>query len=174
MFPSSSWRCNIPAVTISVDDIPIAHTPEGGWRAEMPPPILAGCEEPPSPEAPDLRGVWKAVAVERDGKPLSDHRLNRHEERVEQCGNRIVVTSEGVIHDMRADGTLENGVNDVAGPPTFGQQIRVAAVFRNGRLELHPLGVSPDRAPLVTREIVDGQMIWHYGPFKVTLRHICG
>jgi hypothetical protein len=49
---------------------------------------------------------------------------------------RIVITSEGVIHDMRADGTLENGVNDVAGP-NLDQSVRVVAVFNGGRLDLH-------------------------------------
>ena len=158
--------------SITADDIPVAHTPEGGWRGEMPPPILTGCTEPLSPDAPDLRGLWEAIAVERDGQPLLDHPLNKHVERVEQCGNRVVVSSEGITHDMRADGTLENGVNDVAGPPNFDQQIRVAALFNNGRLDLHPFGVEPGRPPLVTREVVNGEMIWHYGPFKVRMRRI--
>ena len=156
---------------MKVDEIPIAHTPEGGWRGEMPPPILTGCTELLHPDAPDLRGLWKAIRVERDGKPLPDHQLNKHIERVEQCGDRVVVTSEGVIHDMRADGTLENGVDDVAAANTS-QRIRVAAVFNSGRLDLHPMGVDPGRPPLVTREIVKGEMIWCYGPFVVTMRRI--
>jgi hypothetical protein len=151
------------------DDIPVANTPPGGWRGEMPPPVLAGCTEALHPDAPDLRGLWQAIRVERDGRVLEDHRLNEHIERVEQCGDRVVITSEGVIHDMRADGTLENGVNDVAGPD-LDQRIRVAAVFNQGRLDLHPFGVQADKPPLVTRQIVDGLMAWHYGPFKVTMR----
>ncbi len=137
----------------------------------MPPPVLAGCMEPIVPGAPDLRGLWKAVLVESNGQALPDHPLNNHVERVEQCGNRVVVTSEGVIHDMRADGTIENGVNDVAAA-SLDQRIRVAAVFNDGKLELHPLGIEASRPPLVTREIVNGEMIWHYGPFKVTMRCI--
>lgn len=152
-----------------VDDIPVAHTPPGGWHGEMPPPVLAGCDEPLARGAPDLRGTWRAVAVEQNGVPAPDHPLNGHAERVEQCGDRVVITSQGVIHDMRADGTLENGVNDVAAA-NLDQRIRVAAVFNGGRLELHPLGVTPGRPPLVTREIVDGEMVWHYGPFRVTMR----
>ena len=155
----------------AVDAIPVAHTPAGGWRGEMPPPILAGCDEPLSPNAPDLRGLWKATSVMQNEQLLTDHPLNNHVERIEQRGNRVVVTSEGVIHDMRADGTLENGVDDVAAA-NMKQRIRVAALFKDGRLELHPLGVSPDRPPLVTREVVDGEMIWHYGPYRVTLRRV--
>jgi hypothetical protein len=156
---------------LKADDIPVANTPPGGWRGEMPPRALAGCTEPLPPDAPDLRGLWKAVRVEQHGRVLTDHRLNDHIERIEQCGNRVVVTSEGIIHDMRADGTLENGVNDVAGPDLT-QPIRVAAVFNARRLDLHPFGVQPDKPPLVTREIVDGMLVWHYGPFKVTMRRI--
>ena len=158
---------------VTINEIPVAHTPPGGWHGEMPPLVLAGCTEPLAPDAPDLRGLWQASAVEHAGQPQPDHPLNHHIERVEQAGNRVVITAGGVIHDMRADGTLENGVDDVAAANT-GQRIRVAAVFNGSRLDLHPLGVSPDRPPLVTREIVDGQLIWHYGPFKVTLRRLGG
>jgi hypothetical protein len=116
--------------------------------------------------------LWQAISVEQDGAVLPHHRLNQHLERIEQCGNRIVVTSEGVIHDMRADGTLENGVHDVSGPPRFDLEIRVAALFNNGRLDLHPFGVQEGRPPLVTREIVGEHLVWKYGPYKVTLCRI--
>jgi hypothetical protein len=109
--------------------------------------------------------------VEREGPILTEHPLSNHVERVEQCGDRVVVTAQGVIHDMRADGTLENGVDDVAAA-RLDQRIRVAAVFNGGRLELHPFGIEQGRPPLVTREIVNGEMVWNYGPFKVTMRRI--
>jgi hypothetical protein len=157
--------------TITADDIPVAHTPEGGWHGEMPPPVLAGCTEPLAPGAPDLRGLWKAVSFEGAEGPLPGHPLNSHVERIEQCGNRVVVTSQGVIHDMRADGTLENGVNDVAAA-RLDQRISVAAVFNEGRLDLHPFGIEPGRGPLVTRSVVNGEMIWQYGPFRVTMERI--
>src|SRR3989442_1776804 len=118
---------------VSADNIPVAHTPAGGWQGPMPPPILAGCTEPLAPGASDLRGLWQAILVERNGQPLSEHPLHRHVERIEQCGNRVAITSEGVIHDLRADGTLANGVNDVAA--AHGTKIRVAAVFCDGRLD---------------------------------------
>ena len=91
-------------------EIPVAHTPEGFWQGEMPPPVLAACTEPLAAEAFDMRGLWKAVAV--DGEAIDGA---GHVERIEQCGNRVVITSGGVIHDMTCDGTLENGVNDVSG-----------------------------------------------------------
>jgi hypothetical protein len=156
---------------VLADEIPVAHTPDGGWHGEMPRPILAACTEPLAHDAPDLRATWTAYAVERDGKPVVDHPLNRHIERIEQCGNRVVITAGHVIHDMRVDGTLANGVNDVL-EISLTQKIQVAAVFNNGRLDLHPGGVDPARPPLVTREIVDGELIWNYAAFKVTMRKV--
>ncbi len=137
----------------------------------MPPPILAACTEPLAPDATDLRGMWRAYRVEQGGEQLIEHPLNQHVERIEQCGNRIVVTAGRVIHDMRADGTLANGVNDVA-EANLSQKIQVAAVFNNGRLDLHPGGIDPARPPLVTREIVDGDLVWNYAVFKVWLQKV--
>ena len=41
------------------DRIPVAHTPPGGYGSEMPPQVLAGCQEPLVEGAPDLRGLWR-------------------------------------------------------------------------------------------------------------------
>ncbi len=161
------------ASVVLADDIRVAHTPGGGWHGEMPPPILARCAEPLAPGAPDLRGLWTAYAVEVEGQPAPDHPFIGHEQRIEQCGNRVVITAGRIIHDMRADGTLQNGVNDVA-DSDLSQKIQVAALFTGGRLDLHPFGVDPNKPALVTREIVDGKLVWHYGPFKVILRRVDG
>jgi hypothetical protein len=155
------------------DDIPVAHTPEGGWHGHMPPPILAACAEPLAPGAPDLRGLWQACRVEQGGQPVTRHPLNQHVERIEQCGDRVVITAGGIVHDMRADGTLEHGVDDIPAA-NLSQKIHVAAVFNEGRLDLHPGGVDPPRPPLVTREVIDGELIWNYAVFTVTLRRIDG
>ena len=152
-------------------DIPVAHTPDGGWHGDMPAPILAACTEPLTPQAADLRGIWRAYKVERDGELLGEHPLQRHVERIEQCGNRIVITAGRVIHDMRADGTLEHGVNDVL-EADLKTKIQVAALFKNERLELHPGGYDPARPALVAREIIGGELIWNYAVFKVTLRRM--
>src|SRR5215468_469612 len=79
----------VPARGVMADDIPVAHTPTGGYGKTFPAPVLAACTEPLAPGAPDLRGIWKAVRVERDGKPLppSDP-MYTYAERIEQCGNR--------------------------------------------------------------------------------------
>jgi hypothetical protein len=103
---------------LTADQIPGAHTPPGGYGDDFPAPILAGCTEPLVDGAPDLRGMWKAIDVMVNDAPAPpEHRAWRHFQRIEQCGDRIVITAGGVIHDMRADGTVENGVHDVAGIP---------------------------------------------------------
>lgn len=97
---------------------------------------------------------------------LNDHPLNWHVKRTEQCGNRVGITAGRAVHDMRADGALENGVNDVA-ELHLAQKIQVAPVFNNGRLDLYPGDVDPAGLQLVTREIVDGELAWNYAVFKV-------
>ncbi len=143
--------------TVKASDIPVAHTPPGGYR-EWPAPVLAGCDEPLAEGVPDLRGVWQA------------HRgpLKGHVERVEQAGNRVVITAGGVVHDMFADGTLAGGVNDVSssGGAT---RISVVARFEDGRLNLYP----GDRGVAVVTRYLDGdEMVWRYGPFRNRLRRL--
>src|SRR5688572_21147547 len=94
--------------------IPVVRTPPGGYGDEMPPPFLAGCTEPLAETAPDMRGTWRVVAVEwKSGAAPSPDPVADHTERIEQCGDRVCITTSGVIHDMRADGTVEHGVHDV-------------------------------------------------------------
>ncbi len=147
---------SLSETTVKATDIPVAHTPSGGYR-EFPPPILAECDEPIVPEAPDLRGVWQVFKGPLKG----------HIERVEQAGNRVVVTAGGVIHDMYADGTLDGGVNDVHADKR--ERISVAARFEKGRLNLYPGG---RKIALVTRYLDGEEMIWRYGPYKNRLRRL--
>ncbi len=96
--------CQLPELDGSgktADDIPKAYTP-GCSYTQIPMPILANCTEPLADGVADMRGLWEGVSG-RVG----------HLERIEQCGNRVVVTAYGIIHDFRLDGTLKNGARDV-------------------------------------------------------------
>ena len=106
---------------------------------------------------PDLRGVWEVV----------DGRLQGHVERIEQAGNRITITTGGLVHDMFCDGTLENGVDDIAG--FGGERIRVAATFEDGVHKLRPFG---KKVVAVTRRLDGDELIWRYGPFRNRLRRL--
>ena len=73
-------------------DIPLDGTkPDASWNV-WPPRILDGCREPLAPSAPDLRGVWECY----------QGRMRGHVERVEQAGNRITITTGGLVHDTSA------------------------------------------------------------------------
>ncbi len=143
----------------TVRDIPVAHTPPGGYGAEMPPPVLAGCTDAPVDGAPDLRGTWRVVDARADGTPLpEDHPVWSHVERDEQAGNRVVVTGGGVVHDMVADGTYEHGVNDVMAVD-FTTPVAVAASFEDGVLVLRPR----DLPGVEVRRWREGeQLVWQY------------
>lgn len=149
---------------VNADDIPVVYTPKGYWKT-MPEPILADCNEPLTEGVADLRGLWKAYRVEVGGEPV-DEGVD-HVERIEQCGNRVIVVSSGVIHDMRCDGTYENGVNDVSA--SGARPISVAATFEDGVHTLRPKGMPPN--VIVTRRIVDGELVWSYPPNRVTWMH---
>jgi hypothetical protein len=131
---------------VTADDVPVAHTPGCGYE-EFPPPVLEACHEPLADGVPDLRGLW----VVYEGL------LAGHVERIEQCGNRVVITGGGVIHDMRADGLLASGVDDVSGIDC--SPIRVAAQFVDGSLELRPSGQS---FVAVTRKLEGDELVWNF------------
>lgn len=150
----------------SVDDIPIAHTPPGGY-AEWPAPVLAGCAEPLPNGAPDLRGIWQVVEVRVGGEVVDDHAMNGSVFRKEQAGDRVTITGGGVIHDMRCDGTLEHGVHDVAGAD-FVTPVHVVATYEDG---VHVL--RPDGIPIEVKRWREGDdLMWEYVGFTARMRRL--
>ena len=96
--------CDLPVLDgsgKSANDIPKAYTPDCSYTT-IPMPILAECTEPLAEGVVDMRGLWLGIS---DG--------DEHLERIEQCGNRVVITAFGIVHDFRLDGTLKNGARDV-------------------------------------------------------------
>ena len=142
-----------------VQEIPTAHTPPGGYGDEMPPPILLGCTEPLAPGTPDLRGTWRTLDATGSGVALpAEHPMWRHVERIEQAGTRVVVTANGIVHDMVADGTYEHGVHDVMAAD-LATAIVVAASFENGVLVLRPRDMPHVK---VQRWRVGELLVWRY------------
>ena len=140
-------------------EIPVAHTPAGGYGTDMPPPVLAGCTEPLAAGVVDMRGLWRAVEVTwKDGVVRDDDPMAAHVERIEQCGDRVCITAGGVVHDMRADGTVEHGVDDVT---PQGVPINVVCTFEDGVHTLRPVGMPGVE---VTRRLDGDQLVWDYGP----------
>ena len=152
---------------MNADDIPVAYTPAGGWHGEMPGPYLTGCTEPLADDAPDLRGVWRAISVEVNGSPAPEHPAKNHLERIEQCGDRVVITAGGIVHDMRADGSVERGVHDVAALD-YTTPIHVVATFEDGVLVLRPAGLPVE----ITRRLDGDHLVWGYVGFTARLERI--
>jgi hypothetical protein len=152
---------------IAADDIPVAFTPPGGYGDELPDPVLATCTEPLAPGAPDLRGFWQVVAVEEGGEPVEQHPVYAHTERVEQCGDRLVVTGGGIIHDMRCDGSEERGVHDVAAADLT-TPIDVVATYEDGMHVLRPIGLPLE----ITRRLDGEQVVWDYPGFTARLERV--
>jgi hypothetical protein len=141
------------------DDIPRAFTPGCGWT-RFPLPVLAGCREPLPPGVPDLRGLW----IAEDGPAAG------HVERIEQCGDRVVVTSSGVIHDFRTDGTLARGSRDVEPPLCINTWAAVEWV--GDVLRFRPFGLP---FTIVTRRMDGDELVWTYPRFEgeVRMKRIC-
>jgi hypothetical protein len=149
-----------------VDEIPVASTPTGGWTT-WPAPILAACDDPIVDGAPDLRGLWRTVEVLVDGQPQPEHPGLGHVQRVEQAGDRLVVTAAGIIHDMRCDGSLEGGVHDVA---EFDKttEIHVVATYEDAVHVLRPTGM-----PIEIKRWRDGDhMMWQYLGYTARLERL--
>ena len=144
--------------THSVDSIPVAKTPEGGYKDDFPVAILSGCTTDLIAGAPDLRGFWEAYEVSVHGVTQMDHGILGSIQRIEQSEDRIVITSGGVIHDMRCDGTEENGVNDVMAAD-FKTPITVKATYEDGVHILRPVGM-----PIEVKRWREGSdLVWDYG-----------
>ena len=162
--------CELPVLDGSgrrAVDIPKGNTPGCGY-AHFPLPILAACTEPLPPEADDIRGLWRGVSGGHVG----------HVERVEQCGNRVVVTAAGLIHDYGPNSTGGLNTNDTEGSVLFtlsGKEhcMRTSAsmIWEDKILNFYVFGWGPR----VVRRYRDGEeLIWEYVDGSVTrMERLC-
>ena len=107
------------------------------------------------------------MSVEVNGTDDLTHRALGKIQRIEQCGDRVIVTAGRIVHDMRCDGTVENGVHDVA-EADLTTPITVVATFEAGVHILRPVGLPIE----VTRRIEGDQLIWTYVGFTARLDRI--
>lgn len=138
-------------------EIPKAYTPGCGFE-KWPMPVLAECTEPLAAGVTDIRGLWRSVTPGL-----------QHLELVEQCGNRAIVVSSGVIHDFISDGSVANGVRDVNGSRCF--NISVAISWEDGVMNFRPLGLP---YIIVSRELQGDQLVWDYPSIgEVRMERVC-
>lgn len=160
--------CALPVLDgngLMARDIPKAYTPPAPacHYTAFPAPVLAHCSEPIAPGFPDLRGLW-----------LAYHERPGHMERIEQCGDRFVITTAGIIHDFHADGTLENGSRDVEGVHNNCVNTWASiSVDESAVLRFHPFGIAA--ITVVRRWREDDELYWDYPAFDepVKMRRIC-
>ncbi|MBT8149349.1 MAG: hypothetical protein HKO71_01005 [Pseudomonadales bacterium] len=166
--------CELPVLDGSgkmAADIPKGNTPGCGYE-HFPLPVLAGCTEPLPEGAADIRGLWIGVKGGHVG----------HVERVEQCGNRTVVTSSGIIHDYGPNSTAGLNTNDTEGSVLFILGDReycarssASMIWNNGVLDFHAFGWGP---VVVQRYLEQGpngeQLVWEYADGSTThMDRIC-
>jgi len=149
---------------LTADDIPVGITTHT-YDVDLEHGILDGCTEPLAEGVVDIRGTWEVYESTQNGKPTQA--MVGTQNRIEQCGDRIVISSGPIIHDMRADGTYENGVNDLS-EPSLARLISVSATWENGVHVLRPKGL-PIR---VERELDGDTLIWRYGPISTRLKRV--
>lgn len=156
--------CELPILDGSgkrAADIPKGNTPGCGY-SHFPLPILASCTEPLPEGAADIRGLWKGVEGGHIG----------HVERVEQCGNRTVVTAAGLIHDYGPNSTAglntddtEGSVLFTAGGSEFCMRTSASMTWEDEVLNFHAFGWGP---VVVKRYLDDDQLIWEYDDGSTT------
>jgi hypothetical protein len=162
--------CRLPALDGTgkrVSEIPKGNTP-GCAYTHFPLPILAQCTQPLIEGADDLRGLWMGVTGRHIG----------HVERVEQCGDRTVITSSGIIHDYGANSTGGLTTNDTEGMVMFSlgakeycPRTSAAMIWQDKKLNFHLFGWGP----VVVRRYREGaQLVWEYADgSKTHMDRIC-
>ncbi len=138
----------------SATEIPRVNTPivPFSYGEEYPEPYYADCTTPIADGVPDLSGDWVETMVTIDGVEIAAQ-PNPRSERIEQCGNRILIASGGVLHEVfEADSTMFNGINDVN---SSGQPVHFTGSFEENVFILTPRITDTNQVVLnITREII--------------------
>ncbi len=144
---------------LTATQVPKAFTPACGWES-FPMPVLAECTEPLAPDVVDMRGLW-----------LAETGVPGHVERIEQCGDRTVVTSTGIIHDFHTDGTLANGSRDIEPPRCMNTLVSIQ-FNSEGVMEFSPFGLP---FTIVTRRMDGDTLVWTYPAVEgdVRMKRLC-
>lgn len=160
----------------STNEIPRVNTPvvPFSYGADYPQPYYDQCTTPIDAGVPDLRGEWVEAAVTINGVQITPQPM-LHRERIEQCGNRIMIASGGVLQEVfQADGTLFNGVNDA---DSSGLPVHFVGRFETDIFFLSPINPGDTLPrPAITREIVQddagNEVLKLFQPASGTTRYL--
>lgn len=149
----------------SATEIPRVNTPivPFSYGATYPEPYYDECATPIAEGVPDLTGDWIETNVTIGGEEIPAF-PNPRRERIEQCGNRILIASNGVLHEVfAADRSMFNGANDV---DPNGLPAHLTGRFEDGVLILTPVITDTSVVvPDITRELIqddDGNDVIKY------------
>jgi hypothetical protein len=124
---------------------------EGSCQYEWPEPYLATCTEPLAQEAPDLRGLW---ADPETG----------YTERIEQCGNLVIIVGPRFTHGGYATGDPADGVNDYVATGTCDRPISVALSYEHNSLLFQVAGNTVVTRSLEVTQQGKDELVWRFGP----------
>lgn len=162
--------CELPTLDGTgqlASDIPKGNTP-GCAYDHFPLPILRDCSEPLPGDADDIRGLWRAISGARKG----------HVERVEQCGERVVVTAAGIIHDYGPNSSGGLNTNDTegrvlftAGSREYCMRTSASMIWEDKVLNFYVFGWGPR----VVRRYREGKwLVWEYADGSVNkMERLC-
>lgn len=161
--------CELPLLDGSgkkAADIPKGNTPGCGY-AHFPLPVLSECTEPLPEGVADIRGLWRGIS----GK-------TQHAERVEQCGERVVVTGSGIIHDLGPNATGGLTSNDtngavafIIGDTEYCPRTTAGIFWEDEVLKFRVFGWGP---VVVKRYLDADQLVWEYADGSTTrLERLC-
>ena len=155
--------CALPVLDdaeLRAAEIPKGNTPGCGYD-HFPLPVCAACTEPLPAVADGIRSLWRGASGGHVG----------HVERVEQSGNRVVVTAAGLLHDYGPNSTGRLNTNDTEGSVLFtlgGREhcMRTSAsmIWEDKILNFYVFGWGPR----VVRRYRDGdELVWEYANSSV-------
>lgn len=158
-------------------EIPRINTPLNpfGYGNTYPNYFYTDCTTTIASGLPDLQGDWTEQAVTIGGAEFPAQ-ADIHTERIEQCGNRILIISAGVLHEVFIDDdSMYNGVNDVN---PQGQPTHASGRFENSTLILTPIFPSQSgiMLPDVTRKLIQDDsgtdVLKFFNPQLQTIRYM--
>ncbi len=121
-------------------------SPDGICQSTWQDPVLSACTEPLADGIPDLRGLWSS---------------QNHSERVEQCGNLVIISGSNYIHGGYATGRIGDGVNDFRAGSRCSTPIAVALIYEGNELQFNTAGLTPVIRRLEVAEDGVDELVWN-------------
>jgi len=132
---------------------------QGACQSDWPAAWLADCTEPLPPGVPDMRGLWADEG---------------HVERIEQCGQLVIIVGDNYTHGGYATGEPDDGVNDFRADGTCAQPIRVGLAYEGNTLQFRQGSIVVVTRTLVVADDGADELVWVFaGSERARMRRYC-